>query len=88
VWVLGVENLISAVATGLLTALQPLRELLPGVNAGSLVWALAPGGGAGGDAPPGVVDAVTGSRATVALALYVAAFAAAGAALLLRRDVR
>jgi ABC-2 type transport system permease protein len=87
VWILGVENLISAVADSLLTALQPLRELLPGVNAGSLVWALAPGGGASGDAPPGVVDAVTGSRATVALALYVAAFAAAGAALLLRRDV-
>jgi ABC-2 type transport system permease protein len=88
VWILGVENLISAVAEGLLTALQPLRELLPGVNAGSLVWALAPGGGASGEAPPGVVDAVTGTRATLALAAYVAAFAAAGAVLLLRRDVR
>jgi ABC-2 type transport system permease protein len=87
VWVLAVEGLVSAVADGLLTALQPLRELLPGVNAGSLVWALAPGGDAG-EAPPGVVDAVSGGRATLALGLYVAAFAAAGAALLLRRDVR
>jgi ABC-2 type transport system permease protein len=87
VWVLGVENLISAVANGLLTALQPLRDLLPGVNAGSLVWSLAPGGGSSGDAPPGVVDAVTGGRATLALALYVAAFAAAGAWLVRRRDV-
>jgi ABC-2 type transport system permease protein len=87
VWVLGVENLVSAVANSLLTSLQPLRDLLPGVNAGSLVWALAPGGGSSGEAPPGVIDAVTGGRATLALALYVAAFAAAGALLLRRRDV-
>jgi len=87
VWVLGVENLVSAVAGSLLTSLQPLRDLLPGVNAGSLVWALGPGGGASGEAPPGVTDAVAGGRATLALALYVAAFAVAGAALLRRRDV-
>jgi ABC-2 type transport system permease protein len=84
VWVLGVENLISGVADSLLTALRPLRDLLPGVNAGSLVWSLGPGSG---DAAPGVVDAVSGTRATVALAVYVAAFAAAGAYLLRRRDV-
>jgi ABC-2 type transport system permease protein len=87
VWVLGVENLVSAVAGSLLTSLQPLRDLLPGVNAGSLVWSLAPGGGATGDAPPGVTGAVAGGRATLALVLYVAAFAAAGAALVRRRDV-
>jgi len=87
VWVLGVENLVSAVAGGLLTGLRPLRDLLPGVNAGSLVWSLAPGGGATGDAPPGVTDAVAGGRASLALVLYLAAFAAAGAALLRRRDV-
>jgi ABC-2 type transport system permease protein len=87
VWVLGVENLVSAVAGSLLTSLQPLRDLLPGVNAGSLVWSLAPGGGSTGEAPPGVSDAVTGGRATLALVLYVAAFAVAGAALLRRRDV-
>jgi ABC-2 type transport system permease protein len=87
VWVLGVENLVSAVADSLLTGLRPLRDVLPGVNAGSLVWALAPGGGASGEAPPGVIDAVTGGRATLALALYVAAFAAVGAFLVRRRDV-
>ena len=87
VWVLGVENLVSAVADSLLTSLRPLRNLLPGVNAGSLVWSLAPGGGSSGEAPPGVADAVGGGRATLALVLYVAAFAAAGALLLRRRDV-
>jgi ABC-2 type transport system permease protein len=87
VWVLGVENLVSGVADGLLTGLRPLRDLLPGVNAGSLVWALAPGGGGGGAPPPGVVDAVGGTRATLSLVLYLAAFAAAGAFLVRRRDV-
>jgi ABC-2 type transport system permease protein len=87
VWVLGVENLVSAVADSLLTGLQPLRDLLPGVNAGSLVWSLAPGGGTSGEPPPGVIDAVAAGRATLALALYVAAFAAVGAALVRRRDV-
>jgi ABC-2 type transport system permease protein len=84
VWVLGVENLISGVADSLLTALRPLRDLLPGVNAGSLVWSLGPGSG---EAAPGVADAVSGTRATLALAVYVAVFAAAGAYLLRRRDV-
>jgi ABC-2 type transport system permease protein len=87
VWVLGVENLVSAVADSLLTGLRPLRDVLPGVNAGSLVWSLAPGGGSSGQAPPGVIDAVTGGRATLSLALYVAAFAIAGALLVRRRDV-
>jgi ABC-2 type transport system permease protein len=87
VWVLGVENLVSAVADSLLTGLRPLRDVLPGVNAGSLVWSLAPGGGSSGEAPPGVIDAVTGGRATLGLVLYVAAFAAAGGFLVRRRDV-
>jgi ABC-type transport system involved in multi-copper enzyme maturation permease subunit len=87
VWVLGVENLVSAVADSLLTSLRPLRDLLPGVNAGSLVWSLAPGGGASGEPPPGVVDAVTGGRATIALAVYLAAFVLLGAFLVRRRDV-
>jgi ABC-2 type transport system permease protein len=84
VWVLGVENLISGVADSLLTALRPLRDLLPGVNAGSLVWSLGPGSG---EPAPGVIDAVGGTRAAVALAVYVAVFAVAGGWLLRRRDV-
>ena len=87
VWVLGVENLISAVADSLLTGLRPLRDLLPGVNAGSLVWSLAPGGGSSGEAPPGVIDAVSGGRATLALGVYVLGFAVLGALLVRRRDV-
>ena len=42
VWVLGVENLISGVADSVLTALQPVRDVLPGVNAGSLASAVMP----------------------------------------------
>jgi ABC-2 type transport system permease protein len=84
VWVLGVENLISGVADSLLTALRPLRDLLPGANAGSLVFSLGPGSG---DAAPGVAAVVAGSRATASLLLYVLAFAAVGAFLLRRRDV-
>jgi ABC-2 type transport system permease protein len=84
VWVLGVENLISGVADSLLTGLRPLRDLLPGVNAGSLVWALGPGSG---EAAPGVADAVGGARAGLSLAVYVALFAVVGGYLLRRRDV-
>jgi ABC-2 type transport system permease protein len=84
VWVLGVENLISGVADSLLTGLRPLRDLLPGVNAGSLVWALGPGSG---EAAPGVADAVSGTRAGLSLAVYVALFAVVGGYLLRRRDV-
>ena len=46
VWVLGIENLVSGMAESVLSALQPLRDVLPGVNAGSLVTAVmlrAPG---------------------------------------------
>ncbi len=42
VWILGVENLISAVAGTTLSALQPLRDMLPGVDAGSSISAVLP----------------------------------------------
>ncbi|MBA3719278.1 MAG: ABC transporter permease subunit, partial [Nocardioidaceae bacterium] len=44
VWVLGVENLLSALAGSMLSALQPVRDVLPGVNAGSLAAAVMPDG--------------------------------------------
>jgi ABC-2 type transport system permease protein len=84
VWILGVENLISGVADSLLTGLRPLRDLLPAVNAGSLVWALGP---SSSGAAPGVVETVSGTRAGLSLAVYVALFAIAGGYLLRRRDV-
>ena len=39
---LGIENLVSAMAGTMLSALEPIRDVLPGVNAGSLVAALTP----------------------------------------------
>lgn len=86
VWVLGVENLITNAAESLLTALRPLRDVLPGANAGSLVAALTDAGRVG-DAPPGVVAAVSSGRATVTLVAYLVGFAVLAAVVLRRRDV-
>jgi ABC-2 type transport system permease protein len=86
VWILAVENLVSSVAESLLTSLRWLRDALPGANAGSLVWWLVPDFGRDGT-PPGVVDAVSGTRAIATIALYLAVFVLAGAAVLRRRDV-
>ncbi len=69
VWVLGIENLVSAMAGSVLSALEPLRDVLPGVNAGSLVSAVAPAGIV--EAPPGVTSTVDGGRALLTLAAYV-----------------
>lgn len=72
VWVLGVENLISGVADSVLTALQPLRDVLPGVNAGSLASAVMPTRPPGVDSPPGVTTSVADGRALVTVLCYVA----------------
>lgn len=84
VWILGVENLIANAANTLLTALQPVRDVLPSTNAGSLIYSLAP---AVGDGVPGVSDAVSGTRAVATLAVYLVVLATAGALTLRRRDV-
>ncbi len=86
VWALGIENLVSSMADDLLTALRPLRDVLPGVNAGSLVSELTSGAQVGAPSP-GVIAAVGGGRALLTLALYVVAFVAASALVLRRRDV-
>lgn len=85
VWVLGVENLVSAMARGALPALEPVANLLPGANAGSLVYAVSRS--VAGDPPPGVSDAVGGGRALLTLCCYAAVLALAAAATLRRRDV-
>ena len=85
VWVLAVEALIRGVAGDLLPGLQGFADLLPGVNAGSLVWSVS--SYAVGEPAPGVGDAVPGTRAVLTLGCYVLAFAAAGLAALRRRDV-
>lgn len=85
VWILGIENLVSAVAASSLTALQPLRDVLPGVGSGSLITAVLPA--QTGPLPPGVRDVVSGERGLLTVAAY-----ALGSALLVlvvarRRDV-
>ena len=87
VWVLGVENLISGVADSVLTALQPVRDVLPGVNAGSLASAVMPMRPPGIDSPPGVSTAVADGRALVTVACYVVVCLAVALWAARRRDV-
>lgn len=85
VWVLGVEALLSGVVATLLPDLEVVADALPGVNAGSLVFALtrfAPG-----EPPPGVTHAVTGTRALITLLCYAVAFVTVSALAVRRRDV-
>lgn len=85
VWVLGIENLISAMAGSMLSALEPLRDVLPGVNAGSLVSAVIPPGMV--EAPPGVSTSVDGGRALITLTAYVLVCVAVAIWSSRRRDV-
>ncbi len=85
VWVLGVENLVAAMAGSLLSALEPVRDVLPGVNAGSLVAAVLPARSI--DAPPGVAATVGDTRALVTLVCYLAVCVAVSVWAARRRDV-
>jgi ABC-2 type transport system permease protein len=85
VWVLGVEALVTAMATSVLDALEPLRDVMPGVNAGSLINSIPV------DRPiepaPGVTDAVGEGRALLTLACYLVVAGVAAAWAMRRRDV-
>jgi ABC-2 type transport system permease protein len=85
VWALGVENLIASMAGSMLSALDPLRDLLPGVNAGSLVAAVTPE--RIGESAPGVSTSVDGTRAVLTLAVYIAVCASLALWSYRRRDV-
>ena len=85
VWILGIENLISAVARTSLTALQPLRDALPGVNAGSLISSVLPA--QVGPPPPGVQATVSGAQGLVTVAAYAVVAAVAVLVVGRRRDV-
>lgn len=85
VWVLGVENLLNSMATSVLTALRPLRDVLPGSNAGSLVTAVMPAQTL--DPAPGVNDYVSGGRALATVAAYVVVSAVVAILVSRRRDV-
>jgi len=85
VWALGIENLVSAMATSMLSALEPLRNALPGVNAGSLVGAITPE--RIGEAAPGVTSAVSQGQSLLALTAYIVVCIATAGWLYQRRDV-
>ncbi|GAA3948766.1 hypothetical protein Aau02nite_10810 [Amorphoplanes auranticolor] len=82
VWLLAVQNLLALIAAPLLGWVAQLQKALPGPHAGSLVAAL----GASGDTP-GVEARVSGDRAALIVGGYLLVFAAAGDALLRRRDI-
>lgn len=84
VWVLGIENLVSAMASTALTALEPVRDVLPGVNAGSLVAAVA---GGSADGTPGVTTSVDGTRALITLGCYLLVLLVIALWTMRRRDV-
>ncbi|MGY1729254.1 ABC transporter permease [Geodermatophilus sp. SYSU D01062] len=83
VWVLAVESLVVNVAAPLLEVFDTVQRALPGVNAGSLVAALA------GDPvrTPGVVAVVDGGQAAWVLGAFLAGAVALTALLLARRDL-
>jgi len=85
VWVLGVENLVSVLADSMLDALRPLRDVLPGVNAGSAVSAVMPDRMV--EAPPGVTSTVSEPRALVTLLVYVLVCSVVAMLATRRRDV-
>ena len=84
VWILGVELLVSSMAETL-SALESVREVLPGVNAGSVVskWLNENLG----EAPPGVESVVSVDRGLLTLALYLIIGAAVTLVVSKRRDV-
>lgn len=85
VWALGIENLVSAMARSMLSALEPIRDVLPGVNAGSLVAALTPE--RIGSPAPGVAETVGSTQAVTTLAVYVLLAVLIAAWCHTRRDV-
>ena len=85
VWVLGIENLLAAMAGTVLSALKPLRDVLPGVNAGSLASSLMSGRPI--EPPPGVSSSVDATRALLTILAYAAVCIGAAAWNVRRRDV-
>jgi len=86
VWILAIENLVTAVSRSTLTSLAGLRDVLPGVNAGSLLGSVLPSS-AGGDAAPGVQTLVAGGQGLVTVLAYLAVAVVAVAVVTSRRDV-
>jgi ABC-2 type transport system permease protein len=85
VWVLVVENLLRGVAS-LLGPLETVTNVLPGTAAGSLAGALGAVTDAQPGGAPGVLTVLTGAASAGLLALYLVAFLAAAALVVVRRD--
>lgn len=85
VWILGVELLVSSMATSMFSGLEGVRDVLPGANAGSVVsnWIDT----TAGEAPPGVGEFVSFDRGLLTLALYLVVGAAVTLVVTRRRDV-
>jgi ABC-2 type transport system permease protein len=84
VWTLVVENLLRGVGS-LLGPIESLTHLLPGTAAGSLVGSLI--GTQSGEGTPGVLDALSGTRATWTIVAYLLASAMITLIVTERRDV-
>lgn len=86
VWILAIENLVTAMSTSTLTALAGLRDVMPGVNAGSLLGSVLTGGTAA-DGPPGVQTLLSGGRGLTTVLLYLVVAGVVGVVVTSRRDV-
>ncbi len=84
VWILAIENLISSFADSAVTALQPLRDILPGVSGSSFVAAATPDAV---NSAPMLYAGVGGTRSLVTLLAYLAVCVVASVWLTRRRDV-
>ena len=84
VWTLVVENLLRGVGS-LLGPIESLTHVLPGTAAGSLVGSLI--GVQPGDGTPGVLDVLSGTRATWTIVAYLVAFLVVTLGITQRRDV-
>jgi ABC-2 type transport system permease protein len=82
VWLLAVQNLISAIAARLLDWVAELQKALPGPNAGSLVASL----GASENAP-GVARLVGSGQAAAVVGAYLLVFTVVSGRMLHRQDI-
>ncbi|MPZ26737.1 MAG: ABC transporter permease [Micromonosporaceae bacterium] len=85
IWVLVVENLLRGVS-GLLGALEPVTDYLPGTAAGSLAAAIGGVTGSESGGAPGVVTILTGPSAATLLTGYAVVFMLVAGFLMARRD--
>lgn len=82
VWMLAIQNLITALAAPLLDWVDSAQAWLPGPAAGSLVATLG-----GGERTPGVAELSGQTQSVLVLLAYLAVFTVTAVALLQRRDL-